>query len=282
MAVAPWVVSDELWKRIEPLLPKVERRFRYPGRKRLPDRQALQGILFVLYTGIAWRHLPAELGFGGGSTCHRRMDEWQRAGVWERLHELLLAELRAAGEIEWSRAVADSSHVQAKKGAPKRARVRLIEPDRLQAAPSRRRHRDPARLDAHRRQPQRRHPTRPARRTRPACARQGRPTAQAARPCHRRPRLRPRQVPARATPARDRLRDRPPPDRTRLWPRACPLGRRAHLRLAAPLQATARPLRPPPRDARGIPRPRLLPHLLQEAAAVILRRVLSREKAEAL
>ena len=115
MAIAPWVVSDELWSRIEPLLPKVERRFRYPGRKRLPDRQALQGILFVLYTGIAWRHLPPELGFGGGSTCHRRMDEWQRAGVWERLHELLLAELRAAGEIEWSRAVADSSHVQAKK-----------------------------------------------------------------------------------------------------------------------------------------------------------------------
>lgn len=129
MAVAPWVVSDELWSRIEPLLPKVERRFRYPGRKRLPDRQALQGILFVLYTGIAWRHLPAELGFGGGSTCHRRMDEWQRAGVWDGLHQLLLSELRAAGEIEWSRAVADSSHVQAKKGAPRRARARLIEPE---------------------------------------------------------------------------------------------------------------------------------------------------------
>src|SRR6059036_1276113 len=129
MASAPWIVSDGLWSRVEPLLPKVERRFRYPGRKRLPDRQALQGILFVLYTGIAWRHLPAELGFGGGSTCHRRMDEWQRAGVWERLHELLLAELRAAGEIEWARAVADSSHVQAKKGAPKRARARLIEPE---------------------------------------------------------------------------------------------------------------------------------------------------------
>jgi Putative transposase of IS4/5 family (DUF4096) len=53
MAAAPWIVSDELWERIEPLLPKVERRFRYPGRKRLPDRQALQGILFVLHTGIA-------------------------------------------------------------------------------------------------------------------------------------------------------------------------------------------------------------------------------------
>ena len=129
MAVAPWVVSDGLWERVEPLLPRVERRFCYPGRKRLPDRQALQGILFVLHTGIAWRHLPLELGFGGGSTCYRRLDEWQRAGVWERLQAQLLAELRAAGEIEWSRAVADSSHVQAKKGAPKGARARLIEPE---------------------------------------------------------------------------------------------------------------------------------------------------------
>jgi transposase len=129
MAGGPWIVSDGLWERIEPLLPKKRRRFRYPGRRRLPDREALQGILFVLHTGIAWRHLPLELGFGSGSTCYRRLDEWQRAGVWERLHAVLLAELRAAGELEWSRAVADSSHVQAKKGAPRRARARLIEAD---------------------------------------------------------------------------------------------------------------------------------------------------------
>ena len=81
MASAPWIVSDELWELVEPLLPKVERRFRYPGRKRSPDRPALQGILFVLHTGIAWQHLPAELGFGSGVTCWRRLDEWQRAGV---------------------------------------------------------------------------------------------------------------------------------------------------------------------------------------------------------
>src|SRR6266540_4136320 len=129
VAFAPWIVSDALWERVEPLLPRVERRFRYPGGKRLPDRQARQGILFVLQTGIAWRHLPLELGSGGGSTCFRRLDAWQRAGVWERLHEALLVELRAAGEIEWSRAVADSSHVQAKKGAPRRARARLTGPE---------------------------------------------------------------------------------------------------------------------------------------------------------
>jgi transposase len=124
MASAPWVVSDELWELIEPLLPKKERRFRYPGRQRLPDRQVLCGILFVLYTGIAWEHLPQELGFGSGVTCWRRLEEWQRAGVWTRLHALLLAKLRAAGELEWDYAVADSSHVQAKKGAARRGRVR--------------------------------------------------------------------------------------------------------------------------------------------------------------
>jgi len=123
MATAPWIISDGLWERIEPLLPRVERRFRFPGRKRLPDRQALQGILFVLHTGIAWRHLPLELGFGSGSTCYRRLDEWQQAGVWERLHRLLLTELNASGYLDWSRAAADSSQIQAKKGAVRSARA---------------------------------------------------------------------------------------------------------------------------------------------------------------
>jgi len=128
----PWDVPDGLWELIEPLLPTRTRRFRYPGRKRIGDRETLSGILCVLYTGIAWRHLPLELGFGSGATCRRRLDEWQQAGVWDRLHELLLAKLQQAGEIEWSRAVVDGSHIQAKKGAPKRARARLTaaEPDR--------------------------------------------------------------------------------------------------------------------------------------------------------
>ena len=120
MVAKPWIVSDELWARIEPLLPRVERRFRYPGRKRLPDRLALQGILFVLHTGIGWEHLPQELGFGCGMTAWRRLRAWQQDGVWERLHALLLAELHAADQLEWERAIADGSHIQAKKGARKR------------------------------------------------------------------------------------------------------------------------------------------------------------------
>ena len=104
---------------------KWQRRFRYPGRKPLDDRLVLQGILFVLHTGVGWEHLPPELGFGCGMTAWRRLRAWQEAGVWERLHEQLLAELHAADEIEWERAIADGSHIQAKKGAPRQARARL-------------------------------------------------------------------------------------------------------------------------------------------------------------
>jgi transposase len=46
MPAAPWIISDELWELVEPLLPKKERSSRYPGCKRLPDCPLLSGILF--------------------------------------------------------------------------------------------------------------------------------------------------------------------------------------------------------------------------------------------
>ncbi|MFF4083531.1 IS5 family transposase [Streptomyces sp. NPDC001777] len=118
----PWEADDELWAVIEPLLPKVERRTRHPGRKRYPDRLVFQGILFVLHTGIAWEHLPQELGFGSGMTCWRRLAEWTEAGVWPRLHEVLLARLRRANALDFSRAAVDGSHIRAFKRGSKTGR----------------------------------------------------------------------------------------------------------------------------------------------------------------
>ncbi len=103
------LVSDELWQLVEPLIPRVERRYRFPGRKRIDDRKVL--------TGIPWEYLPKEMGCGSGMTCWRRLKEWQEQGVWRQLHELLLAKLHASDRIDWSRAVIDSSHVRAVGGA---------------------------------------------------------------------------------------------------------------------------------------------------------------------
>ncbi|MEV5195181.1 IS5 family transposase [Streptomyces clavifer] len=114
----PWLVSDELCLLIEPLLPVPGPKL-VAGRPRVPDRQALCGILFVLHTGIQWEYLPQELGFGSGMTCWRRLAAWNEAGVWDRLHVVLLARLRAANQLDWSRAVIDSSHVRAARRGPK-------------------------------------------------------------------------------------------------------------------------------------------------------------------
>ncbi|MBQ0895989.1 transposase [Micromonospora sp. U56] len=114
----PWIVSDDLWAEIPPLLPpRPARRRRCPGRKPLDDRKVLCGILFVLYTAIPWEYLPQELGFGSGMTCWRRLRDWNDAGVWQRLHEVLLGRLRA---------VIDGSHIRAVKGGPKPKGARQV------------------------------------------------------------------------------------------------------------------------------------------------------------
>ncbi len=111
------LVTDELWERIEFLLPPhASRRFRFPGRKPIDNRKILSGILFVLKTGIAWDDLPAELGWGCGKTCRHYLQLWHHAGVWRKLHALLLAELNGADQIDWERALIDASFVKAPEG----------------------------------------------------------------------------------------------------------------------------------------------------------------------
>jgi transposase len=111
------LVTDALWERLEPLLPPPpKRRFRFPGRKPLDYRKILTGILFVLKTGMAWDDLPAELGCGCGKTCRNYLRDWHHAGVWLRLHALLLAELNGADQIDWQRALIDASFLKAPEG----------------------------------------------------------------------------------------------------------------------------------------------------------------------
>ncbi len=100
-----------------PLLPPApERRHRYPGRLRVPDRAALAGVMYVLRTGVAWRDVPAETVGCSGVTAWRRLRDWTEAGVWPRLHATLLSELRRADLLDLDDCAVDGSHVRALKG----------------------------------------------------------------------------------------------------------------------------------------------------------------------
>ena len=136
--MAKQLVDDELWEIIKPLLPPPPKRTSTRGRPRLSDRAALTGILFVFRSGLPWEMLPQEMGCGSGMTCWRRLRDWHRAGVWRKLHQLLLSRLERGGQIDWSRASIDSVSVRAKgalrkKGAPS-ARTRRTAANRARNA----------------------------------------------------------------------------------------------------------------------------------------------------
>ncbi len=217
------LVSDELWARIEPLLPAEKpRRFRFSGRKPIDRRKVLTGIVFVLKTGIAWDDLPAELGWGCGRTCREALAAWQRAGVWDRLHEILPDELGDPGLIDWSRALVERRLLE----GPQRGRADRPEPDGPpqegeQAPRDHRRRRSPAGDRADRGPAARHDADAPAGQRDPADPGAAGPAATSPRPGPRRPRLplegelpRAAEAPDRAGPgaARDAARQRPGED----------------------------------------------------------------------
>ena len=231
------LVSDGLWARIEPLLPQAERRFRYPGRKRLDDRQVLTGILFVLKTGIPWEDLPQEMGCGSGMTCWRRLRDWNEAGVWERLHQALLDELQDAGQLDWSRAIVDSSHVRAKGGAKRQGPRPSTGAGRAQSTIDLRGEGCPLGRDVDSWKSQRHHRVAGARGQGPADW----PLRQVpAKGAARRPRLRQPPSPQGTTRTRHHATDRQAQHHTRLRARQRTLGSGAHHLMATP-PATPRP-----------------------------------------
>ena len=116
------LVTDDLWALVEPLLPK------HPpspkgGQPPISDRVCLTGILFVLRTGIPWEDFPHEMGCCG-MTLWNRLKAWKLAGVWQKIHELVLDKMRGADQLDTSRVVVDSTSVRAVFGGTTPARVR--------------------------------------------------------------------------------------------------------------------------------------------------------------
>ncbi|MFF0523307.1 transposase [Actinomadura nitritigenes] len=108
------LVPDELWEFAEPLVPAFRPRRQGGGTAAVSDRAVFTAIVYVLTSGCAWRHLPAEFGVSV-PTAHRRFTAWTRAGLWPRLHRAVLDELGARGQVDWTSAIVDAAAVRAKR-----------------------------------------------------------------------------------------------------------------------------------------------------------------------
>ena len=108
------LVPEGLWELVEPLIPPQTERPQGGGTRYVDDRAVFTSVVYVLTTGCAWRHLPAEFGVSK-ATAHRRFVAWTKAGLWRRLHRAVLDRLGEQAAIDWSRAVVDVASVQAEK-----------------------------------------------------------------------------------------------------------------------------------------------------------------------
>lgn len=108
------ILSDENWEAVRPLLPRrmSGRSTKNGGRPSADDRTVLTGILYVLRHRIAWMMLPTELGYASGVTCWRRLREWQAAGVWLQVQDVLQKRLADAEAFDWDRALPAGSNAQ--------------------------------------------------------------------------------------------------------------------------------------------------------------------------
>lgn len=147
MAMVERLVPDGLWELFQRVVPAAPVRPQGGGRRRYGDRHVLAAIVFVATTGCTWRQLPS--GFGpSGATAHRRFAEWSQARVWGKLHRLVLDELGALGELNWSRCAVDSVNMRAVKGGPYGSESRRSRQERLEGPPDHRAVRS-APLDRH-------------------------------------------------------------------------------------------------------------------------------------
>lgn len=129
--VKSWEVTDEFWKRVEPLVPmrvrttdKTYRRKVGGGRKQKDARLVFEAIVYVLRTGCQWKVLPFER-FGSASTIHQRYLDWERAGLFEALWKKGLGEYDDLAGI----AMALAEHRRGDDESPDGTEIRGGEPD---------------------------------------------------------------------------------------------------------------------------------------------------------
>ncbi|GGX22917.1 transposase [Streptomyces noursei] len=115
MMIIERLVPDGVWDLFQRVVPEAPVRPQGGGRRRRGDREVLAAIVFVATFGCTWRQVPPVFG-ASGITAYRRFTEWSAAGVWAKLHRLVLEELGTGTGSDWSRFAVDSVAARALSG----------------------------------------------------------------------------------------------------------------------------------------------------------------------
>ncbi|MEV4680594.1 transposase [Streptomyces kurssanovii] len=109
------LIPDELWRLVAPLLPSFAARPQGGGTAPRDQPAVFTAVVYVLTSGLCWRHLPPTSGTSS-ATAHRRFTVWAEVGLWRRLHRAVLDELGVRSEVDWTSAIVDAASVRAKRG----------------------------------------------------------------------------------------------------------------------------------------------------------------------
>jgi len=126
-----WHAPDEFWNRVEQILLELDPPNQF-GRKRIPLRPALDGVIYRMRTGCQWNHLPKD--FGDDSSVHRTFQRWEAKGILDRLWALLVEECEELGGVNWEWQSADCALGKARFGGIKSVAIPRIEANRAPSA----------------------------------------------------------------------------------------------------------------------------------------------------
>ena len=112
-------LTDGQWHSLQRYVPCPTR----TGRPRADEREVLNGILYVLHTGCRWEDMPHDIQ-ASPKTCHRRLLEYQRRRVWQRMVAELRKEADRRGLLNLKNCYHDASVVKSRKGQKKKLATR--------------------------------------------------------------------------------------------------------------------------------------------------------------
>lgn len=111
-------MPEEFYESVVEFLPEQKEPGPQGGRRPTRHHTVLKVIWFVLVTGCRWKDAPLELGCCG-ETARTRLEEWEQAGIWDRVHQVFLKLLRQEDKLDISTAIIDSTQVRAFGGGDK-------------------------------------------------------------------------------------------------------------------------------------------------------------------